>query len=239
MKNVSKCCLTSVAIAVLGMTSTAQAIDFDDLDITIQVIDNDERGARDIINRIELPRPAMVEAREMQARNESAEPSSDAGSRRERMQEGLSAREDVGQDDDSDSRSLFDARPALSSQREPVSRVSQSSREFVREPTSRARPSAHEVVRESVSRARPSSREVVRESVSRARPSSREVVRESVSRTTRQSSRESIRETVSAAAEGIRESSQASREASAEAVEEQRQHIVETRDNDLRDRDRD
>ncbi len=54
----------ATVLLTISVSGPAMAIDMDDLDVTIQVIDSDRAGARDIINRIELPRPRAEPRRE-------------------------------------------------------------------------------------------------------------------------------------------------------------------------------
>ncbi|MBI1194260.1 MAG: hypothetical protein GC138_00235 [Gammaproteobacteria bacterium] len=51
----------AVAVSVC-IVPGVRAAGLDDLDVTIQVIEHRERGAGEIINRIELPRPSAVES---------------------------------------------------------------------------------------------------------------------------------------------------------------------------------
>ncbi len=86
-----------------SVSGPALAIDLDDLDVTIQVIDRDQVGVSDIINRIELPRPRPEAEREGRHDGEAAdherggkgEPAAlERGGRHERLREDRPGRDE-------------------------------------------------------------------------------------------------------------------------------------------------
>lgn len=109
MMNVVARSLCSVAL-LLGIAGIAQADSFNEMELTIRVMESDRHGVRDLINEIELPKSAVREAaKKRDSDKNDKDKRGDKSSDRDRDEERHGDRDDDrddhdGRRDDDDSR---------------------------------------------------------------------------------------------------------------------------------------